>query len=127
MKTLTGKAAQVLYAIPFAIFGLFHFMNAKQMVGFMAGWPAAEFFVYLSGAGMLAASIAIIINKYARLATLLLAAELLIIVLTMQLPMLSNPEMAQMVITNILKDIGLIAGALMVAGTMDNNVEKNPA
>ena len=122
MKKLTGKPAQVLFAIPFAVFGLFHFMNAGTMAGMLGGWPAAEFLVYLSGAGLIAAAIAIIINKYARLACLLLAAELFIIVVATQIPMLANPEMAQMATMNILKDISLIGGALMVAGILDNNV-----
>ena len=122
MKNLTGKPAQILFAIPFAIFGLFHFINASSMTGVLGGWPAAEFLVYLSGAGLIAAAVAIIINKYARLACLLLAAELLIIVVATQVPMLGNPEMAQMATINILKDISLIGGALMVAGLLDNNV-----
>ena len=70
---------------------------------------------------------AIIINKYARLACLLLAAELFIIVLATQIPMLSNPEMAQMATMNILKDISLIGGALIVAGILDNNVAAHSA
>ena len=122
MKKLTGKPAQIIFAIPFAIFGLFHFMNAGSMTGVLGGWPAAEFLVYLSGAGLIAAAVAIIINKYARLACLLLAAELLIILVATQIPMLSNPDMAQMATINILKDISLIGGALMVAGMLDNNV-----
>ena len=126
MKTITGKTAQVIYAIPFAIFGLFHFMNAGSMTGMLGGWPAAEFLVYLSGAGLIAASVAIIINKYARLACLLLAAELLIIMVATQLPMLGNPEMAQMATINILKDISLIGGALMIAGILGNNVSSVP-
>ena len=122
MKKLTGKPAQIIFAIPFAIFGLFHFMNASSMTGVLGGWPAAEFLVYLSGAGLIAAAVAIIINKYARLACLLLAAELLIILVATQIPMLGNPDMAQMATINILKDISLIGGALMVAGILDNNV-----
>lgn len=122
MKKLTGKPAQIIFAIPFAVFGLFHFMNAGTMAGMLGGWPAAEFLVYFSGAGLIAAAVAIIINKYARLACLLLAAELLIILVATQIPMLGNPEMAQMAMTNILKDTSLIGGALIVAGILDNNV-----
>ena len=124
MKKLSEKTARIIFAIPFAIFGLFHFISAKEMAGFMVGWPAAEFFVYLSGAGMIAAAVAIIINKYARLASLLLAGELLTFILAIQLPMLSNPEMSQMAITGVLKDLSLIGGALMVAGILDNNVSR---
>jgi uncharacterized membrane protein len=130
MKTLTGKPSQVIFAIPFAIFGIFHFLNAEAMSGMLGGFPAAVFLVYFSGAGLIAAAIAIIINKYARLASLLLAAELTIILFATQIPMLSNPEMMQMAMTNILKDTSLIGGALMVAGLLGNNVSessKSPA
>ena len=44
--------------------------------------------------------------------------------LTMTITMLSNPDMMQMAMTNLLKDISLIGGALLIAGLLDNNNSK---
>ncbi|HYW96000.1 MAG TPA: DoxX family membrane protein [Bacteroidales bacterium] len=120
MKSLTTTVARIIFAIPFLIFGIFHFMNMTQMAGYLSEWPLAKFFVIFSGVGFILASIAMIINRFARLAALLLALELLIIILAIHVPGLSNPDMMQMNITAILKNTGLIGGALMVAGFSKN-------
>ncbi len=120
--TLTGKIARIIFAVPFAIFGIFHFMNAGAMSGMLPGWPFAEILVYFTGLCLIAAAFAIIFNKYARLASLLLALLLLIIVLFVHMPGLSDPDMMQRSMSAILKDVSLLGGALMVAGILDNNV-----
>lgn len=125
MNVLTGKFSRIVFAVPFAVFGLFHFVGADQMAAMMQGWPAATLLVYVSGAGFLAVAVAIIINKYARLASLLLALELLIIVLTMHVPQLSDPEKMQLAMVSLLKDISLMGAALMIAGIMGNNKSKS--
>ncbi len=122
MMTLTGKIARIIFAVPFAIFGIFHFMNAGAMAGMLQGWPFAELLVYFTGLCLIAAALAMIFNKYARLAGLLLALLLLIIVLFVHMPGLGDPEMMQRSMSAILKDVSLIGGALMVAGILDNNV-----
>lgn len=86
------------------------------MVGMLPGWPAPLFFVYLSGAGLVLAGIAIIINRYARIASFLLAGELALIILIMHLPgVIAGGQNVQMSIMFALKDLGLLAGALLIA------------
>lgn len=116
MTMLTGKVARILFAIPFIMFGIFHFTSASDMAGMLAGWPMAEIMVYISGAGLLAGGIAIILDKKTRLACLLLALLMLIIVLAIHVPGLSNPDTMMMSMSMMLKDIGLIGGALILAG-----------
>ena len=125
MLTLTGKIARIIFAVPFTIIGIFHFMNAGSMAGMLQGWPFAELLVYFTGLCLIAAAFAIILNKYARLAGLLLALLLLLIVIFVHMPGLGDPEMMQMSMTNILKDVSLIGGALMVAGILNNNATKD--
>jgi len=120
MKLLTGKIARFIFALPFAIFGIFHFMNASEMEGMIEKWPMAEMFIYLSGVGLMAAALAIILNKSVRLASLLLAVLLFIIFLAVHLPNLGDPATMQSAMTNALKDLGLIGGALILAGISDN-------
>ncbi len=119
MDTLTKKGGRIIFGIPFLVFGMLHLMNASDMAGMINNLPAAEFFVYLSGIGLLLGGIAIIINKYSHLAALLLALELLLFILLIHIPGLMNApnDMAmQMAMSNFLKDFGLMGGALVIAG-----------
>jgi len=82
---------------------------------FMPDWlPFKVFFIYLSGAGLIAASVSFVIRIYSRLAGLLMALMLLLFIVLLWMPgvMAGNQEMMSM----LLKDIGLLGGALMVAG-----------
>lgn len=117
VKTI-GK---ILYALPLLIFGMMHFMKGGEMSGMLQNWPAALFFVYLSGAGLVLAAVSIIINKYTRLASLLLAVELLLIIVFMQIPglMSDDPMTMQMAMMMTLKDMGLMGGALIIAAISD--------
>ncbi|RMI20267.1 MAG: DoxX family protein [Calditrichaeota bacterium] len=115
MQALTTTVARILYALPFGVFGLFHFMNAQQMSGMVPSFlPAATFWVYLTGLALLAACISMIIQKYARLATLLLAIMLGIFILTIHIPGVAAGNQPSMM--NLLKDLALAAAALHWSG-----------
>lgn len=119
MKTLK-TTARILFALPFIVFGINHFLNAGAMAGFvLAKWPAAVILVYISGAGMILAGISFIINKYVKLAALLLAVELAIFAFAIQLPGLFNPQTVQMSLIGFLKDFSLMSAALLVAATSE--------
>jgi len=121
MNAITGKVARIIYAVPFFVFGLFHFMKGPGMAGMvLPGWPLATALVYVSGAGMILASISIIIDKYAKLATLLLAAELLIIIVAIHIPALGNAQTAQMSMLGLLKDLSRMGAALVISGVVGN-------
>ena len=77
--------------------------------------PGGVIWVYLTGVALLAAAVAIIIQKKARLAGLLLAAMLLIFVLTIHLPGVMGGNESSM--PGLLKDIALAGAALGFAGT----------
>lgn len=112
-----SKIGRYLYALPFGVFGLFHFMNASQMAG-MVPIPGGVFWVYLTGLAMLAASVAIIIETKARLAAILLGVLLLIYVLSIHLPAVIGGEM-QPAMQNLLKDLALAGGAWFIAGSFE--------
>lgn len=119
MQLLTTTIARILFAIPFLMFGMGHFMNAEAMTSMVPSWlPMPSLFNYLSGMGFVLAGIAIISKKMGKLACLLLAAELLIIILTMHIPSMmgTDENMKMMGMVGTFKDLGLMAGALTYAG-----------
>ncbi len=119
MKLLTTTVARYVFAIPFGIFGLLHFMNGSEMAGMVPSFiPGGVFWVYLVGVALLAACISIIIQKHTRWACLLLALLLIIFVLTMHLPGVigAADDMAMAAsMSSLLKDTALAGGALILA------------
>ncbi len=107
-----------LYALPLVVFGLFHFMNAKDMAG-MVPIPGGVFWLYLTGAGLLGAAVAILIGKLDKLATALLGLMLLIFALSIHLPgVIESGGENVGAMTNLLKDLALSGAAWMYAGNM---------
>ncbi len=120
-EVLTTTVARYLYAIPFGIFGVMHFINGSQMAGYVPSFiPGGVFWVYLVGVALIAACVSIIIGKYTKLACLLLALLLIIFVLTMLVPGVLNEATMQASMPNLLKDSALAGGALILANNYDN-------
>ncbi len=117
MRFLTTTVARILYALPFTVFGVMHFMNAQTMKNYVPTYfPLPKLLVYFTGAAMIAASVSIVTKIQARLACLLLALLLGIFVVTMHVPGLFNPKMTHMALTSLLKDTSLAGAALLLAG-----------
>ena len=114
-----SRIGTIFYALVIGFFGLNHFMNGTGMAKMVPKiFPGGEFWVYLTGACMIAAAIAFLINRLSRLAGLLLCLFLLLIVLTVHLPaVLSAPDEGarRFPMVNLIKDTGLAAAALLVA------------
>lgn len=122
MNVLTGSVARILFALPFGIFGLFHFMNGSQMAG-MVPIPGGIFWIYLTGAALIAACVSIIIEKQTWLACILLGVMLVIFVLSMHLPGVINAASEQAMqssMSSLLKDLALAGGAWILAGKYDD-------
>jgi putative oxidoreductase len=115
--TLTTTVARAAFALPFAVFGLFHFLNAQAMAA-VVPIPGGVLWVYLTGLALIAGSLGILTGKLGRLAALGLAALLLTFIVTVHLPGLGNPQMAQMATMGLLKDVSLLGGALTWAGVL---------
>jgi len=114
MSLLTSTIARWLFALPFGIFGLMHFMMAENMAG-MVPLPGGVLWVYLTGVALIAACISFIIQKQVRLAGVLLALMLVIFVLTIHLPTVMGGDQSAM--SSLLKDLALAGGSLLIAGT----------
>jgi uncharacterized membrane protein YphA (DoxX/SURF4 family) len=117
MNILTGIAARIIFTMPFLGFGVRHFMYADQLKGLV--WiPGGAFWVYLTGTAMILASIAAITKIFGKWAMLLLALMLLIFAFTVQLPAMMSSDMAMKMggTVSFYKDLGLMGGALILAG-----------
>jgi putative oxidoreductase len=115
-----SRIGTVLYALVIGFFGINHFLKATGMMPMVPSFlPGGIVWVYISGAALIAAAIAFLINKQARLAGILLAIFLIILVLTIHLPAVihaPDENASRFPMTNLLKDTGLAAAALLIAG-----------
>ena len=119
MQVLTTTVARYLFAIPFIVFGLMHFMAGGDMAGMVPSFiPGGIFWVYLVGAALIAGGVSIIIKKQDKLAALLLGIMLVIFVSTIHLPgVIGGEGMAmQMAMSSLLKDLALAGGAFTYSG-----------
>lgn len=113
------RLGKFLFAIPFAIFGLFHFMGAEAMKGMAFGSTAL---VYFTGLALIAAAVSILIGKMDKLATALLGLMLLLFIFIIHLSdAMAGDQAATM---GLLKDLALAGASWMYAGSMakDNAV-----
>ena len=113
MKNLKS-IGRYIFAAPFAILGLMHFMSANDMAGMVPSFvPGGVFWVYLTGLTLIAAAVSFVIQKHTYLAGLLTAALMLVFVFTIHLPGVIGGNM--MAMGSLLKDLGLAGGALLLA------------
>jgi uncharacterized membrane protein len=103
--------------LPFGIIGINHFIVSDFFNGMLTTFiPGGGFMILFTGACLIAASISIILKKYIKLSCLLLALLLLIFILTIHIPQLFEADKAQFAFMELLKDTGLMGGALIIAG-----------
>ncbi len=119
------NAGKYLFAVPFAIFGVMHLMNAEAMAG-MAPF-GGSFIIYVTGLALIAGAVSIIIGKMDKLATVLLGVFMLLTALLVHAAGVANAadEMAaSMSMSGLLKDLSLAGAAWMYAKSMakDNAV-----
>lgn len=114
--------ARILFAFPFALMGLNHFLMTNLFLGMMSSFiPGGAFTILLTGALLIIASIFIIINKFVQTACYWLAGMLLMFIISIHIPGLIDTDMAlninewSMHMIGLLKDTALMGGAIMIA------------
>jgi uncharacterized membrane protein len=121
MRNLTA-IGRFLYALPFGVMGLNHFFFTDYYIGNVSSFiPLGPYTVMLTGVFLIMASISILINKYVKISTILLAILLLIFILSIHIPGLFNPQFWRVALIELLKDTSLMGGSLMIAGMVRNN------
>jgi putative oxidoreductase len=117
MKNL-AILGRILFALPFGIMGLNHFLMTNAFLGMMSTFiPGGAYTILLTGALLIIASICIIINYNIKLVCFCLAGLLFLFIVTIHIPGLSvsDPVKAQTALIELLKDTGLMGGAIMIA------------
>jgi putative oxidoreductase len=116
MKKLT-TIGRILFAVPFALFGVNHFLMLNYYLGMLTSFvPLGAYTIILTGIMLIAASISIITKILVRFSTLLLAGLLFIFIVTIHIPHLFTDADKTITIIGLLKDISLLGGSLMIAG-----------
>ncbi len=117
MKAL-NVIGKIIFAITFLVLGTEHFLNASKMQGYVPSFiPGGIIWIYITGGGMIAAAVCIMTSWLGRTASLMLALMLLSFIATIHIPGMMNPDMQQMAFMNLLKDAGLMGGAIVIAGS----------
>jgi len=120
LSFLTDIVARVLLAIPFFMFGVNHFIYANMMTGMVPSYiPGAMFWVYFTGAALIAAAVSMVTKIQGKLAMYLLAVLILAFIVTIHVPGLGNPQTKMMSMMALLKDLGLLGGVLLLAGIFE--------
>ena len=113
---------RILFALPFAFFGINHFLMMDYYLGTLTSFiPKTAFVMILTGVLLIAASISIITKKLVKLSTMLLAVLLFIFIITIHIPNLIHEVDKTVTLIALLKDISLMGGSLMIAGTYSEN------
>jgi putative oxidoreductase len=116
MKNLS-TVGRILFAIPFALFGINHFLMLDYYLGMLTSFvPLGPYTIILTGIMMIAASISIITKVLLKFSTLMLAGLLLVFILTIHIPHLFSDADKTITIIALLKDISLMGGCLMISG-----------
>jgi uncharacterized membrane protein len=115
-----SKIGTILYALVIGFLGVNNIFKAAGIQNMVPSFiPGGVFWAYLTGFCLIAAAISFLINKQVRLAGLLLAIFLIIVVLTADLASVNKApdEIAAIYATrNLVKDVGLAGAALIIAG-----------
>lgn len=117
---LITNIGRFLFAIPMVIFGVFHFVNSRTLQSVVPSFiPGQTFWVYLTGAALIAAGISILIKKQVQLVSILLALMLLVFAFFVHFPLALEGD--QLASSSLLKDIALAGGALILGNYFKNN------
>jgi len=116
MKNIT-TIGRVLFAIPFGIFGINHFLMTDYYVGLLTSFiPLGAYTIILTGIMLIATSISILTKKFVKVSTIILAILLFVFIVTIHIPHLLNGGEQTITLIALLKDISLMGGSLMIAG-----------
>jgi len=114
MKNL-AIIGRILFALPFGVMGLNHFLMKDYFLGIMSSFiPGGAYTILLTGFLLILASILIMLNQFLKTVCFSLAGMLFVFIITIHIPGLSTANW-QIAFIELLKDTGLMGGAIMIA------------
>jgi putative oxidoreductase len=124
MKNRMATAGRILFALPFAVFGINHFLMTDYYLGLMTSFiPHTAYILILTGIMLIGASVSIITKKFVKFSTIMLAFLLFIFIITIHIPHLISETDKTITLITLLKDISLMGGSLMIAGMYSEEEE----
>ncbi|MFZ4398564.1 MAG: hypothetical protein ACOYO1_00910 [Bacteroidales bacterium] len=118
MKNL-AVIGRILFALPFGIIGINHFLMTDFFLMMKSSFiPGGAYTVLMTGVILILASISIMINKFIKIACFSLAGLLFIFIITIHIPGLFSSD-SEFALFKLLKDTGLMGGAIMIAVYFD--------
>jgi putative oxidoreductase len=115
MNRLTTDSARVLFALPFGIFGVLHFFSVPRLSK-LVPLPGQEFWIYFTGAALIAGCVGMIFKIQGKSASLGIAALMFLFAVFVHGRLALDPAQTTAQLPQILKDVSLLAGALTWAG-----------
>jgi len=114
-----SKIAKFIFAAVMATFGIMHFVFGSNMTSMVPSWLPLQpiYWVYLTGLGLVAYGLAVLINhKYQKIAGYLLATMFFLFIILVHMPSMNTSPMA---LPLMLKDIAMAFAAIFIANSMD--------
>jgi putative oxidoreductase len=109
--------ARILFGFVIIVFGLFHFLLGEKMAGAVPSFlPGGVIWVYITGLALAAGGLAFVLEQKMKLAGYLLALMLVLFIVLVHVPKVGEDPNA---IGQILKDLGLAMGAVLIANVSD--------
>jgi putative oxidoreductase len=125
MKKMTA-IGRILFAIPFVLFGINHFLMTDYFVGMLTSFiPGGAYTIIIVGILLIGAGASIISRKYVRISTIMLACLIFVFIATIHIPHLVSGADRTTTIIALLKDISLMGGSLMIAGIYSDDEKKH--
>lgn len=119
-----SRTAVIILGVIMILFGAFHFMRPDNLIVFVPDFlPGKKLLVYLVGVAFILAGLAFIAHKQVQIAGYVLAALLILFVLTIHIPNYvgaGDADMKSMAFVNILKDTALAAFAMYIGSEARN-------
>ncbi|HET8860964.1 hypothetical protein [Marivirga sp.] len=112
-----------LFILPFIAFGLLHFGPLEFSLPYVPIWlPFPAFWVYFVGVCFLLFVVSVILKKYDKLATVLLALCLFLFVILVHIPSAVSGDFKAVIA--IFRDLAMCGAAIMYAGAFarDNRI-----
>lgn len=122
-----ARIVQAVFGVPWLVFGAQHFLYVDFVAKLVpAYFPAQWFWVYLTGAAMIAAGISFIVNRKSALAAASLGLMLLIFILLLHTSTIAKDSSNVINWTRTLQDLAIAASAFMLTGILTRR-ENEPA
>lgn len=122
-KMSRHRLACVLFAIITGLFGIYHLVFAENLAKKVPDYvPGGVIWVYISAIAFVVFAIAILLDKYTKIACYTLGFMLLIFILTVHVPIVlssEDPYIQQETLLMMIKDIGLVMAAFLVGYNSD--------